>query len=180
MSLITADVARQLLSYDGETGRLTWKPRDLSWFASEWAWTVWNKRFPGEDALVSIDGTGHLYGSIFGKRYPAHRIAWLIVTGAHPSGDIDHINGNPADNRFINLRDVSHCENLKNQRFRSTNTSGVMGVSWNRREEKWRAYIHHANKEKHIGYFDNIEDAAAARRAAELHYGYHENHGRAA
>lgn len=180
MGLISAELARQLISYDPDTGAMTWKHRDRSLCPSDWAWKACNTRFAGKPALVSADSTGHLYGGILGKRYPAHRIAWLIVYGEHPRGEIDHINGDPSDNRICNLRDVLHSENLKNQRFRSTNTSGVMGVSWNKRELKWRAYIHGDNREKHIGYFINLEDAIAARRDAEIRYGYHQNHGRAA
>lgn len=177
MAGLTAEVARSILSYNKKTGSFTWKRRAKKWFASEWAWKVWNKRFAKKPALVSVDSTGHFYGSIFGERYPAHHIAWLIVHGVFPDGEIDHINGDAGDNSISNLRDVSHGENLKNQRMRSTNTSGVMGISWNQRENKWRAYIHNSGREKHIGYFKEKDAAISARKAAEIALGYHANHG---
>lgn len=94
--------------------------------------------------------------------------------------DIDHINGNTQDNRLINLREVSHSENVKNARRRNDNTSGVSGVHWEKRRNKWRAYIKVANRRKYLGYFENFTDAVAARRAAEKLYNFHPNHGRAA
>lgn len=84
--------------------------------------------------------------------------------------DIDHINGNPLDNRKINLRVCSHRENCMNQKKCKTNTSGVPGVSWYQATGKWKVQIVVKNKRIHLGYFNDLEDAARCRREAEEKY----------
>ena len=99
--------------------------------------------------------------------------------GAWPKKGIDHINGITDDNRISNLRDVSQSDNMRNMTTPCRNTSGRIGVYWFARDCKWQAQIRADGKTKHLGYFDDINDAIAARKAAEIEYGYHENHGRA-
>ena len=86
----------------------------------------------------------------------------------HESGVIDHINGNSLDNRMCNLRRANATENACNSGLRKNNTSGVKGVSWCKKHGKWRTRINFKGKEKHIGFFKNIEDAAKARKSAAL------------
>lgn len=113
------------------------------------------------------------------KWYHGHRIIWMMVYGHWPD-EIDHINGNKQDNRLCNLRNVTHRENLRNVRKSKNNTSGVTGVSWSAYHEKWAARIKTDYKLLHLGVFINKEDAIAARKAAEVKHGFHENHGRSA
>ena len=113
-----------------------------------------------------------------GKKYLAHRLIWLYANGKFPDNTIDHINGNPSDNRIENLRDVTHQENHKNKCTYRTNTSGHIGVSWHIGTQKWCARIEVNGKRKHLGYFNVLEDAVAARQAASVKHGYHKNHGR--
>lgn len=94
--------------------------------------------------------------------------------------EIDHINGDPADNRPENLRAVSHQVNQQNQRRRADNSSGVTGVYWNKSANKWQAYIRTDGRMKYLGVFDSVDDAARVRKIAENTYGFHENHGRIA
>lgn len=112
-----------------------------------------------------------------GRKYMAHILAWLYHYGEWPSGEIDHINHNRLDNRISNLRVVSRAENGRNQSICSRNKSGVCGVYMNKSMGKWHAQIRVDGKAIHIGYFDDINDAAAARKKAEEKYGFHENHG---
>lgn len=100
--------------------------------------------------------------------------------GRFPAGVIDHRNGVGTDNRLSNLRDVSHTENLRNQRLSRANTSGRMGVDFHRASGQWRARIIVDQCECHIGLFASYEEAARARAAAERRYGFSENHGRRA
>ena len=111
--------------------------------------------------LVSVDGVVLL----------AHRIAWAIHTGMWPEGHIDHINGVKSDNRICNLRVASNAENLRNQRKRVSNSSGVKGVSWNKQKQKWTAQIGIDGKDKYLGSFDNLNEAASCyqKAATELH-----------
>ena len=81
---------------------------------------------------------------------------------------------------FSNLRQVTRVENLRNQKRYSNNTSGAVGVYWHKREKKWEAGIRVKGKYIFLGYFDDKEEAVAAREKAERRYGFHLNHGRAA
>lgn len=83
------------------------------------------------------------------------------IIGANSSEKVDHINGNPLDNRKINLRVCSHAENMRNRKIISTkNTSGYKGVSYHTANKKWRAKIKLNGIDIHLGYFDNPVDAA--------------------
>lgn len=98
--------------------------------------------------------------------------------GKIPEGmEIDHINHITDDNRIENLRLVTRKDNCKNVSMSKSNKSGVVGVSWCKRTCKWFASIRVDRKEKFLGRYDKIDDAAAARKAAELKYNFHKNHG---
>ncbi len=107
-----------------------------------------------------------------------HRLAWLYMYGEWPVGDIDHINGIRDDNRLINLRSVSRQENLRNRRTGRNNTSGVMGVNWDKSLGKWRSSIGIGGKTKHLGVSHYKWDVICLRKSAEMKYGFHLNHGR--
>ena len=110
-------------------------------------------------------------------RYQAHRIAWLITYDVWPEADIDHINGNRDDNRLCNLRQATRGQNVCNAPVRSDNTSGTKGVSWINRCQKWAATICIKGKIKHLGYFNNLEEAAIkAKEARDQHHGPFANH----
>lgn len=171
-------VLRQLLRYEPDTGKLFWLPRPIEMFATKRAWSTWNSRYAGEEALASEKG-GYRYGSINGGNVYAHRAAWALMMGEWPAGQIDHINHTPGDNRWNNLRSVTLEENRRNMSMMRSNTSGVCGVSWHSQNGKWCAFIGD-RKRVHLGYFNTIEDAAAARHTAEESFGFHPNHGKTA
>jgi len=108
---------------------------------------------------------------ISGRMYRAHRLAWLYVHGKWPENEIDHINGVRSDNRISNLRDATTAENRQNHAIRRDNTSTVPGVDWHKSVQKWRVRIRVPGKRITVGFFKNLEDAAAARARAkaELH-----------
>lgn len=86
--------------------------------------------------------------------------------------DIDHINHDGLDNRKENLRGCTHGENMANQSMSSANTSGIKGVTWDKRKEKWQAQLAIHGKNHFLGYFSNKNDAGTARKAAEMeHFG---------
>lgn len=92
-----------------------------------------------------------------------------------PSGDgfeVDHIHGKNTrnDNRKSNLRMSTHSQNLKNLSLSKANKSGVTGICWYSRKNKWIAYITINGKRKHLGYFTDFNQAVEVRREAELKY----------
>ena len=99
-------------------------------------------------------------------------LGWLhrLIMGAQEKEYVDHINHNKDDCRKENMRICDNSENNRNRGLQSNNTSGVAGVSWSKKEKKWRVRIKIYGKEKHIGFFDNIEDAKKAREKAENIY----------
>lgn len=181
---LSARLARALISYNPQTGEMAWKPRPVWMFARTGKRTrqhtanAWNAKHAGSSLTTKNKG-GYIKLHIFYRFYGGHRIAWLIHTGKWPDHHIDHINGDPADNRFANLRAVSFSENMRNVKRNTRNTSGHTGVYWLPRSGKWGARINHNKKTISLGSFENKQDAIAARARAERQYGFHPNHGRA-
>jgi hypothetical protein len=110
-------------------------------------------------------------------KWPFQRVMWMHraimeMHGVDIAGlEVDHRNGDGLDNRFENLRVATHAQNVQNQRVRADNTSGLKGVSWDSRHDRWAAGIEVGGVHRHLGYFVNKAEAGAAyRRAArELH-----------
>jgi len=162
-SILTQSRLKELLHYDPETGIFTWKVKRK-----------------GTDGIGSVAGglchkSGYHRIGINYKRYRLHRLAWLYVYGEFPPDHMDHINHDRADNRIINLRCVTNAENHKNMKMRKDNTAGVTGVSW--QQNRWVAEIWVDNKKKYLGRFRRKDDAIESRRAAEIKYSFHPNHG---
>ena len=102
--------------------------------------------------------------------YRTHRLVWIYHHGYSPDV-IDHINGDTFDNRIENLRECSKSQNQHNRKIDSKNLSGVKGVGWCKRKNKWRARIIVDGKEHHIGFFDDLQDAKKVMNSkrTELH-----------
>jgi hypothetical protein len=172
----TPEMLRKLLRYEPETGKMFWLPRPESMFPTPHSARTWNTKNANREAFTSSNKT-YKGGYIFKTKYLAHRVAYALYYNSWPEETIDHINGDPCDNRIINLRCVSLSVNLRNQKKRSTNTSGHTGVSVHARSGGWQAFIAIGGKNKHLGVYPNIEDAIAARKAAEEGHGFTERHG---
>ena len=179
---LTAQLIRSLMDYDPETGLLTWRPRPVEMFPSPTpafqrsVAAAWNKKNAEKEACACVDG-GYKQGGLFYNKMKAHRAAWAIMTGEMPDGQIDHINGDGTDNRWVNLRLVSGAENARNQKRHVTNTSGHANVSWDTSHGKWVVTIATDGAQKNFGRFTDLEDAAAEARRLRRALGYHENHG---
>ena len=94
-----------------------------------------------------------------------------ILGLTNPKIEGDHVDGDGLNNQSSNLRVATHCQNIRNQRRRSDNTSGFKGVSLQKQTNRWRAQITVNGKTIHLGYFDDPETAAHERdRAAAEHH----------
>ena len=154
---LTAEYLRSVLHYSPETGIFTRKISTAH-------------RVKVGDAAGCPGGGGYLRIQLQGRRYKAHRLAWLYVYGEWPKDQLDHTNRIRTDNRIANLREVTNKQNGQNRSKPSNNTSGHPGVSWNKRISKWQAQIKHNYKDVYLGCFATIEEALSARKAAEKLY----------
>jgi len=150
---LSQDVVQELVKYDPITGYFTWRKPGLG-------------RRKG--AMGTVNPMGYRYITItvrpleLPQKILAHRLAWIYTYGSLDN-EIDHINGNKDDNSISNLREVSRAGNQQNfRKARSDNALGVLGVSWRKDKQKYRARIVVEGKETHIGYFDTLKEASAA------------------
>lgn len=108
-----------------------------------------------------------------------HRVVMLMCYGFYGEGlEVDHINHVRNDNRLFNLRFVTRSENMRNRSVSSNNTTGVTGVYFFKARKKYTAQIGVNRKLIFLGYFDTLEEAAAARAEANLKYKFNNNHGK--
>jgi hypothetical protein len=165
-SLPPPETVKKLLHYNPETGQLFWKQRGRDFFKSERDWKIWNTKNANKEAFLSRNSHGYVKGSIFDRTLIAHRVIWAIQTGEWPEHEIDHINRQRADNRWINLREATSSQNKTNVSSRQNSSSKYIGVSWCETRKIWQASIRKAEKKKHLGRFSCEIDAAKAYDAA--------------
>lgn len=138
----------EYLRYEKETGKFFWIKKPSS------------KVYVGDEAGRLIR-TGHKQICIKGHLILAHRLVWFIETGVWPIGVIDHIDRNPVNNVFSNLRDVPQGENIKNSRVRKDSKSGHKGIRFFR--GRWSVHKWECKRRKFKGSFDTLEEALALR-----------------
>ena len=174
---------RKILRYECSTGKLIRLERSPDTFEQKGdrslvhSASLWNSRHCGKEAMTAISKQGYKVGNINNSLFRAHRIAWAIHYGYDPKNQIDHINGDRQDNRIENLRIVTNQQNSWNQKMRSTNKSGINGVSWCKMMNKWVARAMVDGIDHRIGYFDSKHEAAEARARFDRTMGFHANHG---
>jgi len=140
-----------LLSYDPDTGIIKWlvnRGRNAK---------------PGQIA-GRLTRNGHRHICVMQREVYAHRLAWFLVYGEWPSSDLDHVNGDPDDNRIANLRLATHTQNMTNAKAKKNSFTGLKGVSPHGR--RWVARIRVDGVRQSLGRFDTKEEAAEAYRIA--------------
>ena len=153
-NLITQDRLKSLLTYDPDTGVLTNK-------------VCRNPRAPKGKPAGSRTTDGYVSVMIAGKRYQAHRLIWLYMTGSWPTEEIDHINQQRSDNRWVNLREATRLQNSRNTAGHKRSKSGCKGVAYVSKRDKWQVQMRVCGKTHYIGIYDTVEAALAARKDAE-------------
>lgn len=159
--MLTAERLRSLMAYDPETGIFV---RLVSAGC----------RAAGSEVGLAHPSTptGYVMMGVDGRLYKAHRLAWLYVYGEWPAKDLDHRDGNRANNAIGNLREATESQNAANSGLRRHNTSGFRGVSWNSRAGKWKAAIVVRGRTRHLGFFaDAAEAGAVYEEAAAREFG---------
>src|SRR3546814_20461158 len=143
-------MARRLLRYEPDTGKLFWRSRSPEFFratkarTSEHACRNWNAHYAGKEAFTCLSPSGYRQGAILNNSLQAHRVIWAIVFGESPVAQIDHINGDRSDNRLKNLRAVSIQQNRRNMRRSEERSDGKESVSTC--SSRWSTY--HKKKKK--------------------------------
>ena len=149
--------------YNEKTGDLVWKKTKNSRGVKGAVAGAVDTSFDAPRLVLKLDK----------KKHHVSRVIWCMIHGDIDDGMyIDHINGNPLDNRLSNLRLTTPSENARNRKISSLNTSGVTGVQKKSRGKPWRAQIWRDGKFCHLGVYDTKEEAIAARVGAEKALGY--------
>lgn len=130
-------------------------------------WKIENPNAKRGYVAGCLDKRGYRFIRVDDKLYTAHRLVWFYHNGYFPENDIDHINRNKDDNRIENLREVSRSCNNRNTGNHCTNKSGVKGVHWFKRTNKWKVEISVMNKSRYLGYYNDFDEAVLARLAGE-------------
>jgi len=142
--MLTQDQLKSVITYDSSTGLFFRQKNSVQCLAG------------------TLSKSGYVQIGIFGKRYYAHRLAWLYEFGEMPDFDIDHKNGNKQDNRIENLRIATRSQNIMNVGIKSNNTSGIKGVSWIKKRGKWQALVCINGLNHHLGLYEDIRKAERA------------------
>lgn len=154
--MITLEDAKKRVRYDADSGKFYWvSARKSQQIGAE---------------IGYVEKNGYIRIRINGVRYLAGRLAYLFMTGHFPGEglEIDHINRDPSDNRWSNLRLASRAMNAANRGPFSNTLSGFKGVRFDKQKGKWHAYIRIMGKNKHLGFFDIKQDAIDVRCKEEL------------
>ena len=166
-SILTLDrkTLLEYLEYNPETGIFIWIKRPA------------NRVKVG--AVAGIEMPNATYITLKGKRFMAHRAAWLIFYGKEPENVIDHIDGDILNNSVDNLRDVDNKTNCRNCKIYTHNTSGLSGVSWWKKENCWiiSGGGHSSGNFEYLGTTKDLFEAACIRKSWQLKNNYHMNHG---
>jgi hypothetical protein len=147
MSELTAARLRELFRYDEGAGHFI-------------RLVATNRNAPAGAIAGSFNKAGYRKMQVDSRTYQVHRLAFLYMTGEWPDRDVDHINGDPADNRWGNLRLATRHENRCNiHRARSNNKSGLIGVKRAETPGKWRADIKVDGSYRYLGTYETAEEA---------------------
>lgn len=178
---ITQELVRTLLDYDPETGHLYWRERPEEWYERRRLWMTWNTRFAGKRAgrvwINPKNGYRCRTIAVFGSVKKEHRIIWLYMKGDPVPDNIDHLDRDATNNKWANLAESTQARNSRNASMKRNNTSGVTGVSWNKRRGAWMAKVTLNGKSNYLGYFDDIDEAAEAVRTFKEANGFSSGHG---
>lgn len=171
-----AKAAASQLLYIPASGAMIWQAK----IGDDQEVKRWNKRYAGKDAGC-VDERGYLRVLIFSngrkQKLRGHTLAWFIVHGRLPIGEIDHINGVRSDNRIENLREVSRTDNQRNKGLQKNSSTGYVGVTRSRGRCKWEAYGRDGDKRIYLGLFDSPDAAAVVAKNFRDERGYSARHG---
>jgi len=166
----------KFVEYNPETGKLYWLPRERKYFKDLLCFNRHNNQLAFKE--IKSNCKGYIYFSLFDHNFLGHRVAWKIHHNEEPPEVIDHIDGDGINNKIVNLRDGTGGVNERNAKMNSNNKTGVNGVNWDKKKEKYKVTIANRGKNIHLGMYNCLAECVIARKVAEKILGYSENHGR--
>ena len=134
---------------------LTYSEGKLYWKLST------SNRVKVDDRFGSIRKDGRFHGQLFGKTYFEHRLIYLYHK-SHLPEYVDHIDGNPFNNKIENLRECSLVENQHNRKSQKSSSSKYKGVHWCKSRKKWCAKIKTRDRHINLGRFATENEASKA------------------
>jgi hypothetical protein len=146
---ISQEYLKSVLDYNKDTGEFTW--------------IISKSGVCGKNPVAGGLCHGYIRIRINGKKYFAHRLAWLYVYGSWPKNQLDHINGNRSDNRISNLRNVTNRENQQNQ-YKHRNGK-IPNTQYIERLNKWASYVNIDRKKYYLGVYLTESQAKEAHLA---------------
>lgn len=164
---LTQELLKQFVHYDPDSGILK----------RTHALDRGHNRYEKEFIPNSITPQGYRQIGIFKTPYLVHRLIFLYMVGRMPN-EIDHIDGNRLNNKWPNLREVDSAVNRRNMGIATNNESGVKGVYWYPRYNKWEVTISKSGEHFYLGRYESFDEAVAVRRVAEKDLDFHHNHGK--
>lgn len=150
--MLTQNRLKQVLHYEPLTGMFTWLVSGNGRNIGAEAGSVVKARNELKYQTISVDG----------KTYFAHRLAFLYMTGLFPVNVVNHIDGDGLNNVWLNLEDVTQAVNLQSDNIVSRSKSGVRGVYWNPKAQRWQANYVRDGVRYYIGLFDELRNAEQA------------------
>lgn len=165
--MITQEKLKKIYDYNEHTGIFTRRISSGGRKVGEVAGSIKTEKNGYQRVIISING----------KMHKAHRLAWLYMYGEFPTGIISHKDGNAVNNAINNLMDTTKKVNAINVLRRKTNTSGVTGVMWSKKYNKWQVEIQRHGINKYLGRYANKDEAIRIRKQAEKELGFGQAHG---
>lgn len=159
--LPSAETLRALFEYSPGTGVLLWKAREPKTKIDRLFNSV-NAGKPAGTKGSGRAGNQYLVVGIERTYFKAHRIIWKMMTGEEPPEFIDHKDGDNFNNRWNNYRAADNGTNLQNAKLRRDNKTGVKGVCWEAKRQKYVATIAVNKRYLKVGRFDSLEEAKRA------------------
>lgn len=160
------------LSFLGENMLTKERLHELFFYNNGWLYRKISKgcaKKGSKVGTVMVEKQTRYRCDVDGKGYYLHRLIFLYHHGYLPER-IDHINGDPTDNRIENLREATQSKNMMNAKLFNTNTSGVKGVSFDKRTKTWAAYVWKNYARIWLGRFPTLEQAKQAVTEARVKY----------
>ena len=169
----SAEELSTLLRYEAETGNFYWRERPQEAFKTYRSYQSFRGKYVGKEAFTSVNVDGYKYGMLFGVMVRAHQVAWAMNKGMWPNQEIDHMDGDPQNNRIENLRLATRTDNNRNRAVAQNTATGWLGINFTH-NGKYRVRL----AGHYYGVFQNLAEAIVVRDKRLRELGFHANHGR--